>query len=74
MLVQHSPPARQTGSQARARAVLTSMPRAPLDGSPAVPKLSTHLDRGQNVEGRKRAKKIKFFFRSSWQFSSTLKE
>ncbi|MBW0495638.1 hypothetical protein O181_035353 [Austropuccinia psidii MF-1] len=65
MPVQHSPPARQTGSQARAQAVLTSMPRDPLDGSPAVPQLSTHLDRGQTVEGRKRAKKIKFFFRSN---------
>ncbi|MBW0491139.1 hypothetical protein O181_030854 [Austropuccinia psidii MF-1] len=47
MNIQHSPPVRQTKSQARAQAVLAGAPRAPLDGTPA--------------EGRKRAKKIKFF-------------
>ncbi|MBW0466413.1 hypothetical protein O181_006128 [Austropuccinia psidii MF-1] len=35
MPIQHSPPARQTRSQARAQAVLTLTPRAPLDGTPA---------------------------------------
>ncbi|MBW0532075.1 hypothetical protein O181_071790 [Austropuccinia psidii MF-1] len=32
MPVQHSPPARQTRSQARAQAIITPTPRAPLDG------------------------------------------
>ncbi|MBW0534448.1 hypothetical protein O181_074163 [Austropuccinia psidii MF-1] len=36
MLIQHSPPARQTRSQARTQAVLTQTPRAPLDGTPEV--------------------------------------
>ncbi|MBW0484013.1 hypothetical protein O181_023728 [Austropuccinia psidii MF-1] len=39
MPVQHSPPERQTRSQARAQAVLTPTPRAPLDGIPEVPQL-----------------------------------
>ncbi|MBW0505012.1 hypothetical protein O181_044727 [Austropuccinia psidii MF-1] len=30
MPIQHSPPSRQTGSQARTQAILTSTPRAPL--------------------------------------------
>ncbi|MBW0473950.1 hypothetical protein O181_013665 [Austropuccinia psidii MF-1] len=50
MPIQHSPPARQKRSQARAQAVLTSNPRAPLDGTPAVPQLRAHLDRGANVD------------------------
>ncbi|MBW0553731.1 hypothetical protein O181_093446 [Austropuccinia psidii MF-1] len=51
MPIQHSPPARQTRSQARTQAVLNPTPRAPLDGTPAVPQLRAHLDRGPNVEG-----------------------
>ncbi|MBW0480401.1 hypothetical protein O181_020116 [Austropuccinia psidii MF-1] len=51
MLIQHTPPARQTKSRARTQAVLTPTPRAPLDGTPAVPQLRAHLDRGPNVEG-----------------------
>ncbi|MBW0486635.1 hypothetical protein O181_026350 [Austropuccinia psidii MF-1] len=51
MPFQNSPPARQKISQARAQAVLTPTPRAPLDGTPAVPQLSAHLDRGPYVEG-----------------------
>ncbi|MBW0534955.1 hypothetical protein O181_074670, partial [Austropuccinia psidii MF-1] len=35
--LQHSPPERQTRSQARTKAVLTPTPRAPLDGTPAGP-------------------------------------
>ncbi|MBW0585588.1 hypothetical protein O181_125303 [Austropuccinia psidii MF-1] len=65
MPVQHSPPARHTRSQARTQAVLTPTQRAPLDGTPAVPQLRAQLDRGPHMEGRKRAKKIKFFFRSN---------
>ncbi|MBW0463094.1 hypothetical protein O181_002809 [Austropuccinia psidii MF-1] len=56
MLFQHSPPARQTRSQA----VLTPTPRAPLESTPAVPKLRAHFGRRHTIkEGRKRAKKIK---------------
>ncbi|MBW0462546.1 hypothetical protein O181_002261 [Austropuccinia psidii MF-1] len=39
MPIQHSPPARQTRSQARTQAVLTPTPRAPPDGIPAVSQL-----------------------------------
>ncbi|MBW0565228.1 hypothetical protein O181_104943 [Austropuccinia psidii MF-1] len=46
MPLQNSPPARQTRSQAQAQAVLTPNPRAPLDGTPAVPPLKAQLDRG----------------------------
>ncbi|MBW0533167.1 hypothetical protein O181_072882 [Austropuccinia psidii MF-1] len=59
MPIQNSPPARKTRSQARTQAVLTSTPRAPLDGTAPVPQLRAKLDRGTILEGRKRAKKIK---------------
>ncbi|MBW0544016.1 hypothetical protein O181_083731 [Austropuccinia psidii MF-1] len=59
MPVQHSPPARQKRSQARAQAVITPTPRVPLDGIPEVPQLRAKLDRGPILEGRKRAKNIK---------------
>ncbi|MBW0487274.1 hypothetical protein O181_026989 [Austropuccinia psidii MF-1] len=51
MPIQHSPPARQTRSQARAQAVLTPTPRAPLDGTPEVPQLRAQLDRGPHMQG-----------------------
>ncbi|MBW0553638.1 hypothetical protein O181_093353 [Austropuccinia psidii MF-1] len=51
MPIQHSPLQRLTRSQARAQAVLTPTPRAPLNGTPAVSQLRAHLDRGSNVEG-----------------------
>ncbi|MBW0591086.1 hypothetical protein O181_130801 [Austropuccinia psidii MF-1] len=51
MPIQHSPPARQTRSQARTQAVIAKTPRAPLDGTPAVPKLRAQLDRGPHMEG-----------------------
>ncbi|MBW0563807.1 hypothetical protein O181_103522 [Austropuccinia psidii MF-1] len=51
MPIQHSPPARHTRSQARTKAVLTPTPRAPLDGTPAVPQLRAQLDRGPIMEG-----------------------
>ncbi|MBW0519800.1 hypothetical protein O181_059515 [Austropuccinia psidii MF-1] len=57
MPVQHSPPARKTSSQARAQAVLTPIARAPIDGTPAVPQLTAHLDRGPNVEGEAPSRK-----------------
>ncbi|MBW0524358.1 hypothetical protein O181_064073 [Austropuccinia psidii MF-1] len=51
MPIQHSPPARQTRSQARAQAVLTPTPRALLDGTPEVPQLRAQLDRKPTMEG-----------------------
>ncbi|MBW0468151.1 hypothetical protein O181_007866 [Austropuccinia psidii MF-1] len=52
MPIQLSPPARQTRSQARTQAILTPTPRAPLDGTPALPQLRAQLDRGPIMEGR----------------------
>ncbi|MBW0542568.1 hypothetical protein O181_082283 [Austropuccinia psidii MF-1] len=49
--IQHSPPARNPGLQARAQAVLTPTPRAPLDGTPEVPQLRAQLDKGLHIEG-----------------------
>ncbi|MBW0464272.1 hypothetical protein O181_003987 [Austropuccinia psidii MF-1] len=81
MPVQHSPPARQTKSQARAQAVLIPTPRATLGGTPEFPQLRAQLYRGPIFgsrstiqEGRKGAKKIKFSLRSSWKFSRTFKD
>ncbi|MBW0545127.1 hypothetical protein O181_084842 [Austropuccinia psidii MF-1] len=51
MPVQHSPPARQTRSLARAQMFLTSTPIAPLHGTPTVPQLRDQLERGPNLEG-----------------------
>ncbi|MBW0574858.1 hypothetical protein O181_114573 [Austropuccinia psidii MF-1] len=55
MPIQHSPPTRQTKSQERAQAVLTSTPRAPIDGTPAVPQLRTHIQ--TNLEGAATSRK-----------------
>ncbi|MBW0575992.1 hypothetical protein O181_115707 [Austropuccinia psidii MF-1] len=57
MPVQHSPPERQTRSQARTQAVLTLTPRVPLDSTPAVPQLRAQLDRGPNFEGEAPSRK-----------------
>ncbi|MBW0588368.1 hypothetical protein O181_128083 [Austropuccinia psidii MF-1] len=51
MPVEHSPPARQTRSQARAQDALTPTPRVPLDCTPEVPQLRAQLDRGPHMEG-----------------------
>ncbi|MBW0575863.1 hypothetical protein O181_115578 [Austropuccinia psidii MF-1] len=50
MPIQHSPPPRKTRLQARNKAVLTPTPRAPLDGTLAVPQLRAKLDRGPHME------------------------
>ncbi|MBW0462737.1 hypothetical protein O181_002452 [Austropuccinia psidii MF-1] len=50
MPIQHSPSARQTQSQARAQAVLTPTPRAPLDSTSAVPQLRAQF--GRKEEGQ----------------------
>ncbi|MBW0591690.1 hypothetical protein O181_131405 [Austropuccinia psidii MF-1] len=60
MPIQHSPPARQTRSQARTQAVLTSTPRAPLDGTPEVSQLRGKLDRGPILEGQHRTSRTIF--------------
>ncbi|MBW0569953.1 hypothetical protein O181_109668 [Austropuccinia psidii MF-1] len=51
MQLQHSPPARQTRSQAQTQAVLTPTPRAPLDITPAVSQLRARLDGRPPLEG-----------------------
>ncbi|MBW0525707.1 hypothetical protein O181_065422 [Austropuccinia psidii MF-1] len=52
MPVQHSP-LQDRQDLRRAQAVLTTTPRAPLDGTPEVSKLRAHLDRGPSPgEGR----------------------
>ncbi|MBW0474472.1 hypothetical protein O181_014187 [Austropuccinia psidii MF-1] len=51
MPVHYSPPAKQIRSQARAQAVLTPTPRAPLDDTPEFPQLREKLDRGPILEG-----------------------
>ncbi|MBW0527763.1 hypothetical protein O181_067478 [Austropuccinia psidii MF-1] len=51
MVIQHSPPARQTRSQERTQAVITPTPRAPFAGTPAVPQMRAQLDRGPHLEG-----------------------
>ncbi|MBW0522479.1 hypothetical protein O181_062194 [Austropuccinia psidii MF-1] len=57
MPIQHSPSARQTRSQARAQAVLTPTPRAPLDSTPEVPQLRAQLYRGLILEGEAPSRK-----------------
>ncbi|MBW0551131.1 hypothetical protein O181_090846 [Austropuccinia psidii MF-1] len=57
MPVEHSPPVRQTRSQDRAQAVLTPTPRAPLEGTPAVPQLRANLDREPVMEGKAPSRK-----------------
>ncbi|MBW0570832.1 hypothetical protein O181_110547 [Austropuccinia psidii MF-1] len=75
MPIQYSPHARQTGSQARTQGVLTPTPRAPLDGTPAVPQLRALYGRGSTIqEGRKRAMKFKFILRSSWKIPRSFKD
>ncbi|MBW0520853.1 hypothetical protein O181_060568 [Austropuccinia psidii MF-1] len=54
MPIQHSPPGRQTISQARTHAFLTPTPNFPLDGNPEVPQLSNEgLIRQRSNNGRR---------------------
>ncbi|MBW0461692.1 hypothetical protein O181_001407 [Austropuccinia psidii MF-1] len=57
MPIQHSPPARQTRSQARAQSVITTTARAPLDGTREVPQPRAQLDRGPTSEGAEPSRK-----------------
>ncbi|MBW0560478.1 hypothetical protein O181_100193 [Austropuccinia psidii MF-1] len=72
MPIQHSPPARKTRSQARTQAVLTQTPRAPLDGTPAVPQLRAYLDRGPKVKGAALSRKEGRVRRRSSSFSGVV--
>ncbi|MBW0585471.1 hypothetical protein O181_125186 [Austropuccinia psidii MF-1] len=72
MPIQHSPPARQTRSQARTQAVLTPTPRAPLDGTPAVSQLRAKLDRGPILEGAAPSRKEGRVPRRSSSFSGVV--
>ncbi|MBW0543249.1 hypothetical protein O181_082964 [Austropuccinia psidii MF-1] len=72
MLIQHSPPERQTRSQARTQAVLTPTPRAPLDGTPAVSQLRAKLDRGPTLEGEAPSRKEGRVPRRSSSFSGVV--
>ncbi|MBW0532826.1 hypothetical protein O181_072541 [Austropuccinia psidii MF-1] len=75
MPIEPSPPSRKTRSQARAQAVLTPTPRAPLYSTPEVPQLRTPFGRKSTFqEDMKRGQKIKLFFRSIWRFSRTFKD
>ncbi|MBW0497104.1 hypothetical protein O181_036819 [Austropuccinia psidii MF-1] len=61
--------------QSRAQDVLTPTARAPLGGTPAVPKLRAPYGRSSTIHpGRKRAKKIKIILRNSWRIHRTFKE
>ncbi|MBW0494466.1 hypothetical protein O181_034181 [Austropuccinia psidii MF-1] len=60
MPVWHSPPERQTRSQATAQAVLTPTQRVPLDRTPAVPQLRAQLDREPHLEGEAPSRKTVF--------------
>ncbi|MBW0480997.1 hypothetical protein O181_020712 [Austropuccinia psidii MF-1] len=72
MPIQHSPPSRQTRSQAGTQAVLTSTPRAPLHGTPEVPQLRPQLDRGPRMEGAEPSRKEGRGPRSSSSFSGVV--
>ncbi|MBW0461688.1 hypothetical protein O181_001403 [Austropuccinia psidii MF-1] len=72
MPVQHPSPARQTRSHSRAQAVVTPNPRAPSDGSPAVPQLRAHLDRGPILEGAEPSRKEVIGPRRSSSFSGVV--
>ncbi|MBW0583756.1 hypothetical protein O181_123471 [Austropuccinia psidii MF-1] len=51
MPFQHSPPARQTRSQARAHAFFTPTPRGLHCSTPSIPQMRAQLDRGPLMEG-----------------------
>ncbi|MBW0477188.1 hypothetical protein O181_016903 [Austropuccinia psidii MF-1] len=52
MPIQHSPPERKTRSQARAQAVITPTPTAPLEGTPEVPQLRAQTNfKGPGEDG-----------------------
>ncbi|MBW0573357.1 hypothetical protein O181_113072 [Austropuccinia psidii MF-1] len=72
MPLQHSPPARQTRSQAQAQDFLTPTPRAPLNETPEVPPLKAQLDRGPIKEGEAPSRKEGRVPRRSTSFSGVV--
>ncbi|MBW0559682.1 hypothetical protein O181_099397 [Austropuccinia psidii MF-1] len=62
----------QTTSQARAQAIFPTTPRASLHGTPAVPQLRAHLDRGPNLEGSAPSRKEERGPRRSISFSAAV--
>ncbi|MBW0556124.1 hypothetical protein O181_095839 [Austropuccinia psidii MF-1] len=72
MPIQYSTPARKTRSQPRTQAVLTPTPRAPLDGTPAVPQLRAKLNRGPILKGAARSRKEGRVPRRSNSFSGVV--
>ncbi|MBW0512654.1 hypothetical protein O181_052369 [Austropuccinia psidii MF-1] len=74
MPIQHSLPARQTRSQTRTQAVLTPTPRAPLDGTPAVPQLRAKLNREPLLKGAAPSRKEGRVPRRSSSFSGVVGE
>ncbi|MBW0466584.1 hypothetical protein O181_006299 [Austropuccinia psidii MF-1] len=72
MPLQHSPPPRQTRSQAQTQAVLAPTPGAPLDGNPAVSQLRAKLDRGPILEGAASSRKEGRVPRRSNSFSGVV--
>ncbi|MBW0466626.1 hypothetical protein O181_006341 [Austropuccinia psidii MF-1] len=72
MLIQPSPPERQTRFQARAPPVPTPNPEASLDIIPAVPQLRAQLDRGTNLKGAAPSRKGGRWPRRSISFSEVV--
>ncbi|MBW0472073.1 hypothetical protein O181_011788 [Austropuccinia psidii MF-1] len=72
MPVKHSPHARYTRYQVRTQAVLTPTPRGPADGTPEVPQLRAHSDRGPIMEGEASSSKEGQGQRISRYFSGVL--
>ncbi|MBW0564747.1 hypothetical protein O181_104462 [Austropuccinia psidii MF-1] len=71
MLVQNSPPAKNTRSQ-RHQAVLTPTARTPLYFTPSVHQLSANLDRGPPMEGEEPSRRGGVKSRRSGSFSGLL--
>ncbi|MBW0499489.1 hypothetical protein O181_039204, partial [Austropuccinia psidii MF-1] len=71
MLVQNSPPAKNTRSQ-RNPAVITPTARVPLDLTPSVHQLSENLDRGPPMEGAAPTRRGGMKSRRSRSFSGLL--
>ncbi|MBW0496395.1 hypothetical protein O181_036110 [Austropuccinia psidii MF-1] len=74
MPIQHSPPARQSSSCSHSNSKRSSRwhPRSSSTEGPLRQRKKCGR-RSTIQEGSKRAKKSKFLFRSSWQFSRTFK-
>ncbi|MBW0558394.1 hypothetical protein O181_098109 [Austropuccinia psidii MF-1] len=72
MPFQHSIPVIQKVSQDTGHAVLTSTPRVPIEGTPEVPQLRAHLDRGPNMKKLEPSRNQGRGFRRSRSFSGAV--